>query len=428
MILLLRARRAFLALCLALPLWLGVRLLARARGWALPPGLALLGPLAAALAFGWPLSVRWVRVGRRLGLGGKLAGLVAALQTPESPFLAALSAQISLRPWRLFVPEALALLPTLVLSVFLALPPGPTSSPVLAPGALPVQESPAEKAPLDGPRAAPRELQAREIPQLPPGFPSAPAPYAELLAGLLGEAVPPEEVWERLSREEGLLRRLASLLAQAAGPEWAGDLRAAFAELVAELSRPDLRAALGAALEKEAGVAEAQAIVAAALEGLAAAREMPAEGAAPSSAPEGAAASSAPGAEAPGPEAVARAPSDILLDSEAAERQPGRWEEEEEGLGVGAGWERGEPVRPGAPLAPPEVEEVLPVAVRPGEGPWRQGLVLGLPGEAPGAEPQGAASLEVGEAELVLRARELPPGLRELVRRYFQILAEGGGP
>ncbi|MCX7844371.1 MAG: hypothetical protein N2507_03340 [Candidatus Bipolaricaulota bacterium] len=427
MILLLRARRAFLALCLALPLWLGVRLLARAQGWALPPGLALLGPLAAALAFAWPLSVRWVRVGRRLGLGGKLAGLVAALPTPESPFLAALSAQISLRPWRLFFPEALALLPTLVLSVFLALPPGPAPSPGLAPAeALPVQESPAEEAPSAGPRAAVRG--PREVPQLPPGFPSAPAPYAELLAGLLGEAVPPEEVWERLSREEGLLRRLASLLAQAAGPEWAGDLRAEFAELVAELSRPDLRAALGAALEKEAGVAEARAIVTAALEGLAAAREVPAEGAAPPSAPEGTASSSGPGAEAPGPEAGARAPGDILLDSEAAERQPGRWEEEEEGLGVGAGWERGEPVRPGTPLDPPEVEEVLPVAVRPGEGPWRQGFVLGLPGEAPGAEPPGAAPLEVGEAELVLRARELPPGLRELVRRYFQILAEGGGP
>ena len=425
--LLLRARRAFLAFALALLLWLGLRLLGRVLGFSPPPELFLGVPVAAAAAGLWPLSVRWVRVGRRLGLGGKLAGLVAALRTPGTPFPALLASQITLRPWRLFFPEVLVLVPVLALAwlSFSFVPPFASPPPEPPPAAVEVRP---EEESVALPSEEGRAPRARELPQLPSGFPAARPPYAELLAQLFGEDVPPEEVWERLSQEEGLLRRLAAALSEAAGAGWTEALREEFAEIVSELGRPDLRSALSAAMEGRGDLAEAQEIVSAALEGLAALREaIPAEsseGGAPS---EEARSSASAGGEGP-EEGVVRAPGEILLDTEAEAQLQRKLEEAEEGLGLGAGWEKGEPVRPGLPSAAPRTEEVLAVAVRSGEGPVRQGFALGLPGETPGADPAGVSGMPSGDAELLLGAKGLPAGLRELVRRYFQLLAEGGEP
>lgn len=412
--LVLRARRAFLALCLSLSLWLGVKLLGQVLGFAVPLALFFTVPLASLFGFVWPLSVRWVRVGRRLGLGGKLAGLVAARQAQETAFLSALVPQISLRPWRLFCPEILALFPVLALVGLFFLPWSPSSPLVLPPEAASVEESSVETAFSSQPQREERPgTWTRVLPQLPPNFPQALSPYAELLAELFGEEVLPEEVWERLSEDESLLRRLSALLAQASVQGLTRELREEFAEIVPELGRWNLLSIASSVSQGREDQAQAPAAVAVAEQG-------PSAGEAPS---EGRGSSSPQGEGGPAEVSVGVA-EEIRMDTEAEERW-GRFEEAERGLGLGAGWEKGEPVKPGTPLASPQVEEVLPVLVKPGEGPVRQGFALGLPGEAPGAEPPGLSTLSPAEAELLLVAKDLPPGLREVVRRYFQLLAEG---
>ena len=115
------------------------------------------------------------------------------------------------------------------------------------------------------------------------------------------------------------------------------------------------------------------------------------------------------------------------MDTEAEDRLFDRLEESEKGLGLGAGWEKGEPVQPGPPSPAPKPEGLVSVPVRVGEGPARRGFALGLPGEPPGTEPESTALPQPQELELILRAKDLPPALRDMVRRYFRILAEGGG-
>lgn len=119
---LLRLRRGFLALTVSFVVLLGVRLLQKFLGFPLPAWttFAALGP--GIFAFLWPMKVRWVRVGERLGLGGKLAGLEAARISPDHPFLPLLLSQITLRFRCLFFPEVLALFPVLALAGLLMLP------------------------------------------------------------------------------------------------------------------------------------------------------------------------------------------------------------------------------------------------------------------------------------------------------------------
>lgn len=416
---LLRARRSFLALSLALSLWLGVRLFAPIPGFPGPLALAVLGPLAAFIGFIWPLSVRWVRVGRRLGLGGKLAGLVAAVKTGETAFASPLASQISFSSWRLFFPEVLVLLPVLALTGFLLIPvrPSKPDQEILPPEASPAVEGVVEIAPSPQPQKAERQGSwARVLPHFPQDFPQALAPYADLLAELLGEEVLPEEVWERLSREEGLLRALATLLAEASAQGWTREMREEFAQLVPELSGLGLGLPPSPTPQETGAAAEAQGALA-----LAPGSSSP-EGEATSSADQKAVPSQGEG------EAQALAPAGEVIGMDTEEE--GNWraklEDAEDGLGLGAGWEKGEPGPLGPPLVPPKLEEVVPVPVKPGAGPVRQGFALGLPGEIPKEEPAGAASVSPGEAELLLGAKELPADLRELVRRYFQLLAEGG--
>lgn len=416
---LLRARRSLLALGLALSLWLGIRVLAPTLGLPGPLALALLGPLAAFIGFVWPLSVRWVRVGSRLGLGGKLAGLVAALNTGETAFVSHLASQISFSSWRLFFPEVLALLPVLALTGFLLFPVRPSrpDQEILPSEPLPAVEGLVEIAPSPQPQKAEKGGPwARVLPQLPPDFPQALAPYADLLAELLGEELLPEEVWERLSREEGLLRALAALLAEASAQGLTKEIREEFAQLVPELSGFGLGSAPSPTPQEKKAAAEAQGALALA------------HG---SSSPEGEATSSADQNSVPSQgggeaQALATTGEGIGMDAEEEANWRAKLEDAEDGVGLGAGWEKGEPVSLGPPLVPPQLEEVVPVPVKPGAGPVRQGFALGLPGEIPKEEPAGAANVSAGEAELLLGAKELPADLRELVRRYFQLLAEGG--
>ncbi|MBC7221787.1 hypothetical protein H5T56_02200 [Candidatus Bipolaricaulota bacterium] len=427
--LLLRARRAFLAFSATAFFILGALVLGKVLSFSLPSFCFLLLPFLAGLFFLWPLRVRWVRVGERLGVGGKLAALVAALKAPSLSFVSLLSSQISLRPWRLFFPEIFALLPALVLVGFFLVP---WSGPELfsfptAPATSSVLEEKVEALPAEpGPQGQRRSV-AQEIPQLPPGFSYPRSLYEELLARLLGEKVSPEEVWERLAQEEGLFRRLAELLSEASVQGVTAETQAEFSELVSEIARPDLRSALW---EKGEDLAEAKEIVAAALEGLAAIREeLSLAGTPPSE--EGATEGTGVAEREESPkEALAEGAREILMDIEVEEHLWARLGEAEEegGPGLGAGWERGEPAHLGPGLSPAEVEEVVAVPLRPGEGPVRQGFILGLPGETPGEEPASSLAFSAEETEFLLSAKDLPPELRELVRRYFQHLAQGGGP
>ena len=46
--------------------------------------------------------------------------------------------------------------------------------------------------------------------------------------------------------------------------------------------------------------------------------------------------------------------------------------------------------------------------------------------EPEGAPPTGALALSPGEVDLILRGRGVPPELRGVVRRYFEIPSQGG--
>jgi hypothetical protein len=425
-ILLLRARRAFLALCALLTLWLGLLFCGKNFGFSLPVYLPLVVAFGSALAFAWPISVRWYRVGKRLGLGGKLAGLSAALHEDNPTFVALLFPRITLRARRLFFPEIFALLPVFAFASLLFLPlEHPQPEPALvATDVFSASES--SFSALPSPEGNERKpLQAQAIPELPSGFASTFSPYEEILAELLGVQVPPEEVGARLAQEEGLLRHLAEVLGEALTQGVNEEIQRELAEVVSEISRPDLRSALSSAVEGESDLEKAQALVSAALEGLERVEELASRQGSSAQVPEG---SGSEGFALQGsPDSLAHKPTEILMDTEAEDRLFGRLEESEKGLGLGVGWEKGEPVQPGQPSPAPKPEEAVSVPVRVGEGPSQRSFALGLPGETPGTEPESTALPQPQELELTLRAKDLPPGLRDMVRRYFQILTEGEG-
>ena len=420
--LVLRLRRALLALSVFLFFELLVFQILRISGrssfpplffWAsvAPPLLAFLFPLRFSRALFW--------ASRRLGLGGKLPGLAAALSRKNVVFAAALLEDLVPRWSRLFVPEAFALLPALFLCGLFLLPTPPPRG--FAPELPPVEavSAPAEGGIEERRARAPSSWAEREIPRVPPGALEY-SPYPLILAGLYGEEMTLEEALRRLSEEEGLLRRLAELLEQASGKPGEGDT-----EIVQKMAgilgalRPDLKQALSQALEPgNEDLVEAEAIVAAALEGLShLQREAQA-----TERGEGGAWGFEEGREFLGEFWEPRG--EILLDEELQAQMRKELEEAQEGLGLGAGWEEGEPVRPGIPERREVEAEPVLAAVRPGEGPWRTGVALGLPGENPGEE-EGFFQISPQEVELFLRERPIPPGLRELVRRYFELLSGG---
>lgn len=420
--LVLRLRRALFALSASLFFELLLFQILRISGRPLFPPIFFWASLAPAfLAFLFPL--RFSRVlfwaSRRLGLGGKLPGLAAALSRKNMVFVAALLEDLVPRWSRLLFPEAFSFLPALFLCGLFLLP--PPSAMISEPGSTAMESVsiPVESAAEERASRASSSGAEKEIPRFPPGT-SRFSPYPLILAGLYGEEVTLEEALRRLSEEEGLLRRLAELLGRASGEPGSEEIAQEMAEILSAL-RPDLQQALSQALEPgNEDFPEAQAIVAAALEGLSN-LQRDAE----------AAAGEEGGEVALGTEGVPAGPGEfreptgeILLDEEAQPQMRKELEEAEEGLGLGAGWERGEPVQPGAPEERDVEAEPVLTPVRPGEGPWRTGVALGLPGENPGEE-EGLYTVSPQEVEILLRERPLPPGLRELVRRYFELLSGG---
>ncbi len=418
----LRLRRALLALSASLFFELLLFQILRALGLPLfPPAFfgAALAP--AVLAFLFPLrfsrAIFWAS--RRLLLGSKLPGLAAALSRKNTTFLAALLEDLLPRWSRLFVPEAFALLPALLLCGLLLLPlPSPRiSEPALS--AVEAVSIQIESAPEEKSATSSSARVEKEIPRFPPGT-SGFSPYPLLLAGLFGEEMTLEEALRRLSEEEGLLRRLAELLGHASGRPGSEEIAQEVAEILSSL-RPDLKQALSQALAPgNEDFEEAQAIVAAALEGLSN-LQREAQGA---EREEGGEVALGTGGQSEVSGEFREPHGEILLDEEAQAQMRKELEEAQEGSGLGAGWEQGEPVRPGVPEKRDVEAEPVLTAVRPGEGSWRTGVALGLPGENPGEE-EGFFQIPPHEVEILLRERPLPPGLRELVRRYFELLSGG---
>ncbi len=354
-------------------------------------------------------------------MGGRLAGLSAALRRGNPAFLAALL-NCKPRPSRLLFPEILSLAFPLILVPLFLLPAGPPMGVLELPApsketALALAGSASEG------RSTP--LGAPSIPKLPPEFAGSPAPSA--LSLLFGEGVSQEEAVQRLAQEEGLLRRLAELLAQASQAGSLAEVASEVGGILQELGRPDLRAALAEALAPgREELEKAQALVETALEGISSlqaelsASLQPSEGERPQEAlgVEGARVSPGEGGR-PGGE--------ILMDTEAEPALRPELEGKGEGLGLGVGFEPGAPVQPGTPREWERPEEAVGTAVRAGEGPVRTGVALALPGEPPSESPAEGAPPTPQEVELLLKEASLPPALREVVRRYFELLG-GGGP
>ncbi len=356
-------------------------------------------------------------------MGGRLAGLSAALGRGNPAFLAALLENCKPRLFGLLFPEIFSIAFPLVLVPLFLLPAGPSTGVLELP--FPPEETREEIAlalagsAFEG-RSTPSE--APSIPKLPPGFAGSPAP--SVLSFFFGEGVSLEEAVQRLAQEEGLLRRLAELLAQASAAGSLAEVASEIGGILQELGRPDLRTALAEALKPgQEELKKAQALVETALEGIS---SLQTELSAFSQPAEEGSQEAWEVAEVSRREGE-RPAGEILMDTEAGPALRPELEGKGEGLGLGVGFEPGSPVQPSSPREWERPEEAVGTVVRVGEGPVRAGLALALPGEPPPGSLKEGAQPTPQEVELLLKGASLPPALREVVRRYFEILG-GGGP
>lgn len=402
-------------------------LVGRSVGTVLPAGVWLTVPVLAASGGAWPLT--WDRVllraGRRLGVGERLAALAVLTRRGTPAFRELLLAEIESvgrQPWRLVAgPAEIA---ASALSCGLA----------LAVGFLPAREPPPPPAPAIGPAlvveiAPPGPEEGVERPSAVPSFPALAdlpgySPYQDLLAAVLGledgfaDGLSEEEVIARLATEEGLLRRLAERITAAVPGGISPSERAELAPLAERVARQDLRERVEELLDQgdEGAAAEAAQAVEAVLE----AAERAGEGQGPA---------------AGGGPAEPGFPPHVAIEGLEPELLPGgagaRGAIEDAGLVAGEpvdapGTSGGEPLEAGPDGewgSPPTEMERVPTAG--GEGPLRSYLVPAIPGEPP-PTAHAPSVLTPQEVEVVLRARGIPPELRDLVRRYFELI--GGNP
>lgn len=408
---------------------LAASLFLRLGGQASPSFVWLAIPMAAAVGGAWPVGDGGflLRAGRQLGVRERYAALEIVIRERAEAFLPFLIAEIAeARPrgWRLLSwREGALAVGCVVLGAALVVFPVRRSEEVG--GERPIPSALVEVRPLapmpERPGPTPgAERQVTDFPELPDLLPHS--PYADLLASLLGiepGAVSPEELAGKLAQEEGLLRSLAERLRQVASGRASAAERADLVALARELSRADLRERVGRLVERggEEGAREAAEAVEAALRTVEELSQRVGEA----------------GEAGPGSASGPRTPLGELPDlPDGALPEGVAWDEGAEDPRTGA--ERDQPgVEPGEPLAPglgggwptlPAPDEPVPV-VR-GEGPVRAHLVPVIPGEprSPGAEAQ--TPLTPQEVEVVLQSRGVPPELREVVRRYFELV--GGNP
>ncbi len=447
-----RLRNGLRALLVGLGLLLAGAVVARGLRWNFPWTTAPLGLfVCVALGFTWPLRrLAWVYLwaGRRLGLGERLAALDVLNRQGIRALIEPLLEEVAARPWQpwrlLGGPiEGSAFVLALGLAVlWLANPWKPVEHPGVV---VPVVVEPWESAAAGSAPSSPTTALPGSTPILPPpagefSYPGEAweySPYQDLLAAMLGLGEVgswDETLLERVAREEGLLRRLAEMLSRMTTQGLDAAERAELWDLAQQVSRPDLRSRLMQAVEQ--GDAQAAQQAAEAISAVLEARERagrppeqgsPGEGgASPGTADQPAGPGAPDQGEAYG--FVEGPISDVFLDfgdrpsSEDTER-PLQFEEG----GEVAGTEPGEPILPTGEGDWPTrwVGPGLPTQSLQGEGPSRAFVVPALPGEpATAAVEPGALSPQ--DVELLLRAREVPPELRDLVRRYFQLISGGG--
>ncbi len=436
-----RARNGLRAGLAAVALVLGATLIGRLLGRSLPPAVWFAVPALAVVGWGWPLS--WdrllLRAGRKLGVGERLAALDVVIARGASPLMGPLCAEIvAARPrgWRLLAGPveygASALVVALAVAVGFASPLGSSGSPpqAAAPTAKVVETAPPpdeaadEAAPLavESPGAYPAQA---EIPEY--------SPYQDLLASILGLAdaltggLSGDEVAARLAQEEGLLRQLAERIAAATPGGLSPSERSELAPLARQVARPDLRERLTELLDQEgeAPAREAEEAVAAVLSAADRARAdgeheptgalggAPVAGAGSGTTAEGS-------AEGEGTVEGPLAPRDAELDG--SDPFAGGEEGADFPGTVGGGPVESGPTGDWTPT--PGEEE--PNVVVGGEGEMRAYIVPGIPGEPSPSAGGTPTTLAPQEVEVVLRTRGIPPELRSLVRRYFELI--GGNP
>lgn len=400
----------------------------RLLGVLLPAGVWLAVPAAALAAWAWPLDEKGLlQAGRRLGVGERVAALDVLVQRGARALVGPLLAEIAAlrrRMWRLVLGplEIGAAVVALGLALAVGTVPFPTRSP--AAGETPPLGTALTEAPSPA-GLLPAEPRPEPSPTV-PGYPTpadAPtySPYADLLAAVLGlegdlaGGLRGEELTARLAQEEGLLRTLAERLAQVGAGGLSPSERAGLLPLAQEVARADLRERLGQLLNQgdEPAAREARDAVTAVLQALERTGEDAGGGL---------------GSPASGSSAAARHP---VLGAEAAHPElngvNGHEPLDRDGDDLGiAGTAAGDPLQPGPAEEWGPTQEGKPQVARgTGEGPLRAYLVLGVPGEpaGPGGTP---TALSPQEVEVILRARGIPPELRHLVRRYFELI--GGNP
>jgi len=431
-----RVRNGLRAGIAALAVVLGATLVARFVGASLPSLVGWAIPTLVVVGAAWPLT--WdrllLRAGRRLGVGERLAALDLLSRRGSSALLGPLHAEIiAARPrgWRLVAGPVEYGLSALSLGLALAVafvppvgavsvPTGPDSADAALVGAvLPPEPVVVTEPPLPA-----------EALSLYPALAEVPAysPYQDLLAAVLGldelelGDLSADEVAARLAAEEGLLRQLAERIAAAAPGGLSPAERAELAPVAREVARLDLRERLKELLDQE-GEAAARA-AAQAVEAVSEAARRASEsgsGGSPDSGPSaaptlGQTATGSVEGERAGGEAVH--PSDVegldpLLDAEGESSLPGL--------------AHGDPLEPG-PVGDwqPTPAAGDPDVVRGEEGPMRAYIVPGVPGEPLPGPRTDPGALSPQEVEVVLRARGIPAELRDLVRRYFELI--GGNP
>lgn len=405
-------------------------------GISLPAEVWLGIPALALVGWGWPLP--WerflLRAGRRIGVGERLAAADVLVRHGAPALLGPLLAEIAaLRPrmWRILVGplELGACALALCLALAVGLIPVRRPSPAVAvspPPEATVTETVAPPAPTPDPPDPPDAV---------PGFPAhadAPAysPYQDLLAavlgldgdlagGLLGEALT-----ARLAQEEGLLRQLAEWIAAAAPGGLSPSERADLVPMAQEVARADLRERLQRLLDREdeAAAREAATAVTAVIE---AAERVEGDGDPGAGGPPGADAGATAQRPAPGEGAGGEIPELNGINGLNGH----------DGLDAGgrsdiAGTAAGDPLDPGPAGEWDSAQDAAaPTAVGAGdagEGPIRAYIVPGIPGEPPPTPSATPTALTPHEVDIILRARGVPAELRDLVRRYFELVAGGG--
>jgi len=432
--------------------------------WAL--SLAGMGLLVGLL---WPTRSPWVLLaaGRRLGVGERLAALDALLRTDRDGLVALVYAEVRrCRPgvWRLMAgPWELVGAMTLALAVILLpLVVGPAQQP-----AHDHSQAPTHMPDLSEVQAVGENSETEREPS-PSRWPGALlgdfSPYEDLLAAVLGLSYSTaggsdtvaEDVARRLAEQEGLLRELSERLAQLASGETQEGAGRAIAQLAEQVAREDLRELLrtaeDGAQEHVRRAYEATEAILARSEELTQRRDAHREDQAhnndrfSSAAPERGAGSRGLREES----ALTEAPSGVPMGSSIEElpfwdsapegdrppvaphygsdhrSMPSAQDEDSGGL---PGTARGEEPVIAQTSRPPTDEPPIsaPTPVRPGDGPTRDYVIAEVPSEGED-HMYGARLPSPQEVEILLSGRILPPGLLDVVRRYFDIVTtnEGG--